>query len=166
WTIRPRLLAVPGVANVVIYGGGERQVQIRTTPERLLAAGVTIDDLAGAITAADVAGGSGFVDRPGQRLLAWFDGRMRDAADVARAPLPGRSAPLPLSAVADVIEAPAVAVGGALVNAEPGVLLLVTKLPGVNVLAVTSGVEDALAALARTLPAGVRMDPALFRQAS
>src|SRR5881396_2633492 len=46
WTIRPRLLAVPGVANVVIYGGGIRQVQVTTTPERLWAVRATLDDLA------------------------------------------------------------------------------------------------------------------------
>ena len=166
WTIRPRLLAVPGVANVVVYGGAVHQVQVRTTPERLLAAGVTLDDLAAAITGADAAAGSGFVDRPGQRLLAWFDGRLRARQDVEHALLPGRPAPLPVSAVADVVEAPAVAVGDALVMGERGMLLLVTKQPGVNVLGVTAAVEEALAAVTRTLPAGVRVDPALFRQAS
>src|SRR5205814_769476 len=75
WTIRPRLLAVPGVANVVIYGGGIRQVQVTTTPERLLAAHATLDDLATAVGAADAPGGSGFLDRSGQRLAAWLDGR-------------------------------------------------------------------------------------------
>ena len=76
WSIRPRLLAVPGVANVIIYGGGVRQVQVVTSPERLAAAGATVDDVAGAVAAADAAAGSGFFDRPGQRLLIWLDGRL------------------------------------------------------------------------------------------
>src|SRR5881409_3354242 len=102
WTIRPRLLAVPGVANVVIYGGGVRQVQVTTTPERLLAVGATLDDLAVAAAAAAAPGaaprrrgdarrprrgGSGprrrhgqVVERPGQRLLTWLDGRLRGPA--------------------------------------------------------------------------------------
>src|SRR5262245_41772648 len=167
WTLRPRLLAVPGVANVVVYGGGRRQVQVVSTPERLRAAHATLEDLAAAATSADAGAGSGFLDRPGQRLSAWFDGRLRSAADLARAPLPGRDgAPLPLGAVADVGDGPALAVGDAIVSGEPGVLLLVTKQPDVNVLAVTADVERALEAVAKALPAGIRVDRALFRQAS
>jgi CzcA family heavy metal efflux pump len=167
WTIRPRLLAVPGVANVVIYGGGVRQVQITTTPERLLAGSATLDDLAATAGAADAAAGSGFLDRPGQRLLTWFDGRIRSAADLARAPLPGRDGvPVPVSAVADVADGPAIPLGDALVNGEPGVLLMVSRQPDVNVVEVTAGVEEALRAMVGVIPRGVRVDADLFRQAS
>jgi len=167
WTIRPRLLAVPGVANVVIYGGGIRQVQLTTTPERLWAAGVTLDDLAAAAGAADAAAGSGFLDRGGQRLPTWLDARLRGPADLARAPLPGHdSVPVSVAAVADVGEGPAVPVGDATVNGEPGVLLLVIKQPEMNVLAVTAEVEEALRAVVRALPAGVRVEESMFRQAS
>ncbi|TMB19769.1 MAG: efflux RND transporter permease subunit [Deltaproteobacteria bacterium] len=167
WTIRPRLLSVPGVANVVIYGGGVRQIQVTTTPERLLAAGATLDDLAAAVGTADAAAGSGFLDRPGQRLLTWFDGRVHGADDVARALLPGRDGgPVPVAAVADVADGPAVPIGDAIVNGDRGVLLMVSKQPQVNVVAITEGVEAALRAIVRILPPGVRVDEALFRQAS
>jgi len=63
WTIRPRLLAVPGVANVIVYGGALRQLQVTATPERLAAAGATLDDLAAAATGADAAAGSGCAGR-------------------------------------------------------------------------------------------------------
>jgi CzcA family heavy metal efflux pump len=167
WTIRPRLLSVPGVANVVIYGGAVRELQITTTPERLWAVRATLDDLVTAVAEADAAAGSGFLDRAGQRLPTWLDGRVRSAADLARAPLPGRDGvPVPLSAVADVDEGPAVPVGDALINGEPGILLLVFKQPGVNVPAVTRAVEDALRSVVRVLPPGVRIEEAMFRQAS
>ena len=167
WRIRPRLLAVPGVANVVTYGGAVRQIQIATTPERLWAGRATVDDIVDAVTGAAAPGGSGFLDRGGQRLLTWFDGRLHDPTDLERAPLPGRdAAPLSVRDVADVGEGAGVAVGDATVNGEPGVLLLVIKQPDVNVLAVTAGVEQALAAIVRALPAGVRVDPAMFRQAT
>jgi CzcA family heavy metal efflux pump len=167
WTIRPRLLAVPGVANVIIYGGGVREVQVTTSLERLLTAGVTLDDLVTAVSAGDAAAGSGFLDRPGQRFLTWFDGRLRSAADVARAPLPtSDGTPVPLAAVADVADGAAVPVGDAVVNAEPGVLLMVSRQPDVNVVEVTAGVEDALRGIVRALPPGIRVDEALFRQAS
>ncbi len=167
WTITPRLLAVPGVANVIVYGGGERQIQLTTTPERLAAYGATLDDLAAAATGADAPSGSGFLDRSAQRLAAWFDGRVREAGDLARAVLPNRAGtPVALGAVAEVGEGAGVAVGTALVNGDPGVLLLIVKQPGVNVVEVTREVEAALGALERVLPPGVRVDPDLFRQAT
>src|SRR5262249_15502541 len=167
WTIRPRLLGVPGVANVVIYGGAVRELQITTTPERLWAERATLDDLVVAASDADAAAGSGFLDRAGQRLPTWLDGRVRSAADLARAPLPGRDGvPVPLAAVAEVGEGPAVPVGEGLVNGKPGILLLVSKQPGVNVPRVTEAVEDALRGLRRGLPPGVRIEDAMFRQAS
>src|SRR5206468_8272577 len=70
------------------------------------------------------------------------------------------------AAVADVGEGPAVPVGDATVNGEPGVLLLVIKQPEMNVLAVTAEVEAALRAVVRALPAGVRVEESMFRQAS
>jgi CzcA family heavy metal efflux pump len=167
WTIVPRLLAVPGVANVVLYGGGERQIRLTTTPERLAAYGATLDDLANAVTAADAASGSGYLDRPGQRLLAWYDGRAHEPSELALAVLPGRDGPpVTLAAVADIDAGPGVAVGNALVNGEPGVLLLLVKQPGVNVVAITRAVEDALSSIARVLPRHVRIDRDLFRQAT
>jgi CzcA family heavy metal efflux pump len=167
WTIRPRLLAVPGVANVVVYGGAVRQLQVTTSSARLWAAGVTLDDVVASVAAANAAAGSGFVDRSGQRLPAWLDGRIHDVESVARAPLVGREAvPLPVGAVADVGEGPALPVGDALVNGEPGVLVLVMKQPGVNVVAITREVEAAVEALYRAFPPGVRVDRAMFRQAA
>ena len=97
WTVRPRILAVPGVADVVVYGGPVRELRVTTSPERLWAAGVTFDDLIAATTGADAAAGSGFVDRAGQRLLGWLDGRVRDAGDIARATLAVRNGvPVPV----------------------------------------------------------------------
>jgi CzcA family heavy metal efflux pump len=167
WTIRPRLLAVPGVANVVIYGGAVRQLQVTTTPERLWAVGATLDDLIASVEASAAAAGSGFMDRKGQRMPLWLDGRVRGPENVALAPLAGRDGvPLGVADAADVAEGPAVALGEAVVNGDPGVLLLVTKQPGINVPSVTAEVEEALRATARGLPPGVRIDEAMFRQAS
>src|SRR6185369_17826949 len=113
----------------------------------------SLDDVALAAAEANPGSGSGFIDRPGQRLPAWLEGRPHGPTDLARAPLPGRDGvPVPLAAVAEVREGPAVAVGDALVNGEPGVLLLVTKQPGVNVPLVTREVEAVLAAIVRALP--------------
>src|SRR5579885_310576 len=124
WTLRPRLLAVPGVANVVVFGGDVRQIQLTTAPERLWAVGATVDDLGAAVAAS----GSGFLDRSGQRLPLWLDARLHRLEDVAQAPLLGRNGmPVPLATVAEVGEGPAVAVGDGVVNGDPGVVLAVTR---------------------------------------
>jgi CzcA family heavy metal efflux pump len=166
WTIRPRLLAVRGVANVVVYGGRVREVQLRTTPERLVAAHVTIDDVESAVRVA-TGTASGYLDAPGQRALLDFEGRPRTGAELASSSITtadGRQ--LPLARSVEVIDGPALAVGEANIQAKPGVLLLLMKSPGANVIAVTREAEHALAALAQSLPAGVELQPELFRQAS
>src|SRR5262249_58472916 len=118
WPLRPRLLAVPGVADVIIYGGEVRQLRVTTTPERLWSAGVTLEDLLAATAGADAATGSGFLDRSGQRILGWLDGRVRDAGEVARAVLVTRDGvSVPVDAVADVADGPAVAVADAVICA-------------------------------------------------
>ena len=167
WTIRPRLLGVPGVANVVVFGGGVREVQITTSPERLWAAQASLDDVATAVTDADDASGSGFIDRSGQRLPTWMDGRLHALEDIAHAALPGRAGgPMAIAAVAEVTEGPAVRVGEGVVNGDPGIVLLVTRQPDVNVVTVTAEVEAALAAVSRAVPPDVRIEPAMFRQAT
>lgn len=69
WTLKPRLLAVPGVAHVIVFGGAQRQIQVRPDPRRLVSYGFTLADVAEAVRAALPLRGSGFIDLPGQRVL-------------------------------------------------------------------------------------------------
>ena len=68
WTIRPRLMAVPGVANVAVWGQRDRQLQVLVDPAKLTAAGVTLSEVQAAAANASVSTGGGFVDTPNQRL--------------------------------------------------------------------------------------------------
>src|SRR5205823_563302 len=68
WTIRPRLMSIPGVANVAIWGQRDRQLQVLVDPERLRAHGVTLDAVCRAAGDATLLVGGGFVDTPNQRL--------------------------------------------------------------------------------------------------
>jgi Cu/Ag efflux pump CusA len=115
------------VADVVVYGGHVRQLRVTTTPERLWSAGVTLDDLLAATAGADAAAGSGFLDRSGQRILGWLDGRVRDAGEVARAVLVTRDGVSLRRRRRRRRDGPAVAVEDAVIDEEPGVTLLVTK---------------------------------------
>jgi Cu/Ag efflux pump CusA len=85
WTIRPRLMAVPGVANVAIWGLRDRQLQILVDPDRLRAAGVTLAELRAAAGDAVLVGGGGFVDTPNQRLAVQQTSAIQSADDLAQA---------------------------------------------------------------------------------
>ncbi len=166
WTIRPRLMAVPGVANVAIWGQRDRQYQVLVDPERLRANGVTLDEVVRAAgDAAEVAGG-GFVDTPNQRLAVRHVSPVVQPEDLARTVVAVRSrAPLRLGDVAEVEVGYPPPIGDAVINDGPGLLLIVEKQPWGNTLDVTRGVEAALHALRPALP-DVEVDSTIFRPAT
>ncbi|MFT3764089.1 MAG: efflux RND transporter permease subunit [Minicystis sp.] len=166
WVVRPRLLAVPGVANVAIWGERPRQLQVVVDPARLRAAGVRLDEVLQATRDAVVPASGGFVDTPQQRLGLTLHPGAVTAADLAGAAVPRpRAASIPLGEIAAVREGSPPAIGDAVINDRPGLLLIVEKQPWGNTLEVTRSVEAALEALRPGLP-GVEVDPAIFRPAS
>src|SRR5262245_27606450 len=101
--MRPRLIVVPGVANVAIWGQREKQYQVLVNPERLRAAGVTLDDVRRAAGDATLVSGGGFVDTPNQRLPVRQLAPVTAADDLARAVVVVRDgAVVRLGDVADV----------------------------------------------------------------
>lgn len=166
WTIRPRLMAVPGVANVAIWGQRDRQLQVLVDPDRLRAHGVTLDQVTTATREATTIGGGGFVDTPNQRFAVAHRSPIRGPADLARMVVVERAGtPLTLGDVATVVEGHPAPIGDAIINDGPGLLLIVEKQPWGNTLSVTQGVEQALRELAPAL-AGVEVDPTIFRPAT
>ena len=168
WTIRPRLLAVPGVANVAVFGGGEKSIQVQVHPNALVRYGLGINDVLAAARAATGVRGAGFIDTRNQRILFQTQGQSLRAADIARTVLVNRgAASITLSAVADVVEAPEPAVGAAAIDGRPGVLFAVSQQYGRNTVEVTRGVEAALEELAAGLEKeGIVLHPDLFRPAT
>ncbi|MEZ4585475.1 MAG: efflux RND transporter permease subunit [Gemmatimonadales bacterium] len=166
WTIRPRLIAVPGVANVAIWGQRDRQLQVLVDPDRLAASGLSLDQIEGATRSAVAIEGGGFVDLPNQRLAVTQRPSVQRAADLAAAVVTAnRGAVITLGDVAEVAEGNAPPIGDAVIDDGPGLLLIVEKQPWGNTLEVTRGVEQALAALEPAL-AGVEVDPTIFRPAT
>src|SRR5262245_844983 len=148
WTIRPRLMAIPGVANVAIWGQRDRQVQVLVDPDRLATHRVTLDQVMKAARDATLPGPGGFVDTPNQRLSVSHLPAIGNAADLGRVPVAFRGgAPLRLGDVAEVVEAHQAPIGDAIINDGPGLLLIVEKQPWGNTLDVTRKVEQALDAL-------------------
>jgi CzcA family heavy metal efflux pump len=177
WTIRPRLLAVNGVANVAIWGERIQMQCINVDPDLLLEKKVTVEQVmdatsdaleAGLMTHSDGAmiGTGGFVETPNQRFSMRHVLPIVDPASLAEVTIAERDGqPLRLKDVADVVEGHQPLVGDAVINGGPGLLLIVEKFPWANTLQVTKGVDDALAALAPGLPE-LDIDAHIFRPAT
>jgi CzcA family heavy metal efflux pump len=165
WTIRPRLMAIPGVANVAIWGQRDRQYQVLVDPARLRLNGVTLDTIVKAVTDAATVAGGGFVDMPNQRIAVRHSAAIEDPEDLEKMTVAFRNgAPLRLGDVAEIKVGFPPPIGDAVINDGEGLLLIVEKQPTGNTLQVTKEVEKALEALAPGLK-GVDIDPTIFRPA-
>lgn len=166
WTIRPKLMSVPGVANVAVWGQRDKQLQVLIDPDRLRASGVTLDSVVKAAGDATRLDTGGFLDTPNQRLAIRHVSPIDNPEDLAKTVLDFRNgAPLRLGDVTDVVIGSPPPIGDAVINDGPGLLLIVEKQPEGNTLDVTRGVESALDAL-RPAVQGVEIDSTIFRPAT
>jgi CzcA family heavy metal efflux pump len=166
WTVRPRLMAIPGVANVAIWGQRDRQLQVLVDPDRLRNHQLTLDQIIRVTQDATMPAAGGFVETPNQRLSVTHVSAVRTASDLERVPVAFRNGtPLPLGQVADVAEGHQPPIGDAVINDQPGLLLIVEKQLGANTLEVTRNVEAAME-LMRPALAGVQFDTTIFRPAT
>jgi len=177
WTIRPRLMGVPGVANVVIWGQREHQLQVRVDPERLRRNDVSLQQIISTagnaqlvspltFLPASTPGAGGFIDTPNQRLQVRHILPIAEPRGLAQVPLEGTgSRRVRLGAVADVVVDHQPLIGDAVVNGGPGLMLVVEKFPGANTLAVTREVEAAIEAMRPGL-SGIALDASIFRPAN
>lgn len=180
WKIRARLLDVPGVANVPIWGERIKMTQVQVDPEKLAAYDVTLEEVmevtassvdAGLLqfSAAGIIGTGGFIDTPNQRLGVQFILPIITPADLSQVPISGKTKAngdqLVLSDVSNVVEDTWPLVGDAVINDGPGLMLIVEKLPWANTLDVTRGVEAALESMKPGLT-GIEIDTTIFRPAT
>ena len=179
WTIRARLLRVPGVANVAIWGERIKMPQVQVDPKRMAAHDVTLDEVmettadaldTGILFYSDGAmiGTGGFLDTPNQRLNIRPVQAITTPEDLARISIGGKKksdgTPLVLSDVANVVEDTWPLFGEAVINDGPGLMLVVEKYPWANTLEATRGVEAAIEELRPGLP-GLEIDSTIFRPA-
>ncbi|MEA2396546.1 MAG: hypothetical protein QOK25_102 [Thermoleophilaceae bacterium] len=175
WTIVPRLLGVPGVANVAIWGQRDRQIQVMVDPNRLRASKLTLDQIVSTAGDAQLVspltylhastpGTGGFIDGPNQRLSIRHELPLSKPVDLAQVPVEGTKG-VRLGSVAAVVDGHQPLIGDAIVNGGPGLLLAVDKRPGTSTVEVTRAVKAALNELKPGLP-GVNVDPGVFQPAS
>ena len=166
WVIRPRLLTIPGVAQVIPIGGEVRQVHVIVDPAKLAGAGLSLEDVARAVGDANKNSTGGYVDRRGLEFLVRALGRARPA-DIAKTVVAVKDGvPVLLAQVARVEEGARVKRGDASVNAKSAVILSVQKQPGADTVALTGQIDRAVKDLERSMPQGITINPNLFRQAT
>jgi HME family heavy-metal exporter len=166
WVVRPRLLTVPGVAQVIPIGGEVRQFRVTPDPARLLAAGVSIAQLKDALDNFSHNSAGGFVDAGGREYLIRNLGQTSRQEDLAKLPVTTRNGQvIRLHQVAEVGYAAALKRGDAGYNGQPAVILSVQKQPAMDTVKLTRQIETVVADLSRSLPTGVEAPRFLFRQA-
>ena len=171
WTMTPKLLSVPGVANVSIWGQRARQLQVRVDTRRLQANGVTLDQIIEStgdslwisplsFLESSILSTGGWIDTPNQRLGIQHVQPITRASDLAMISL--NDSPLLLGDVATVVEGHPPLIGDAIINDGPGILLVIEKFPGAGANEVVAGLERALSELGRGMP-GITVDSSIYR---
>ncbi|CUW39586.1 putative Heavy metal efflux pump, CzcA family [Magnetospirillum sp. XM-1] len=166
WTVRKRILAVPGVAEVLPIGGDERQYQVTLRLDRLAAYGITVDEVLAALKDGNQNAPAGFYAEGGQEYLIQGIGRMLSAEDVGATAVARRGGiPVLVRDVAEVAVGPGIRRGIGSNNGRPAVVMGIQKQPGVNTLELTRRLDAVFADLGKTLPPGMELATDIFRQA-
>ncbi len=167
FVLRPRLLAIPGVAQVISIGGEVRQYQVQPDTARLAALGVTVESIEAVLRGFSTNTSGGFLELNAREYLIRNLGRTTRLEDLKRLPVAfrdGRS--ILLEQVASVSFAPAIKRGDAGFSGKPAVILGVQKQPTADTVALTRNIERAMAEMKGSLPAGMDAPRVTFRQAT
>ncbi|MBB4984481.1 efflux RND transporter permease subunit [Streptomyces nymphaeiformis] len=177
WNIKPRLLGIPGVANVVIWGERDRQLQVQIDPQQLASRGVSLDQVVRTtgnalwvspltFVEASTPGTGGFIDTPSQRLAIQHVLPITKAQDLASVAVEDTaSKQLRIGDVATVVEDHQPLIGDVMLSDGPGIMLVVEKYPDANTREVTHAVEEAMNSLQPGL-SGITVDTHVYRPAS
>jgi HME family heavy-metal exporter len=166
WVMRPRLLTIPGIAQVIPIGGEVRQYRVELRPTQLQALGVEREKLEAALKDFGANTSGGFLEAQGREYLIRQIGRTSRIEDLQNLVVAVKNGqPILLKQLAEVKLAPAIKRGDAGFNAKPAVILSVQKQPAADSVALTREVERAMADLSKSLPQGVEAPQFLFRQA-
>ena len=166
FTIRPRLLTIPGVAQVIPIGGEVRQYRVAPNPAAMRALSVSFEQIEAALTRFGVNTGGGFTDQYSREFTIRNIARTLSLDDLKRlsvATVGGQ--PVALEQIADVTFAARAKRGEAGFQGNSAVIVSVEKQPGVDTVRLTRQVEKALDEITATLPDGIKADNLLFRQA-
>ena len=166
YTVRQRLLSIPGVAQVIPIGGDNLQYQVLLDMPRLNAVGLTVTQVEDALRRSNLNTTGNFFDRNGSEVLIRNLGRLRSVADIESIIVGYReNSPITVKQVATVAFGARFKRGDGSVNGKPAVILSIEKQPGTATVGLTAAVEKAIAELQPALPKDVQLNTRLFKQA-
>src|SRR5215471_4179771 len=167
WVVRPRLLGVPGVAQVMIIGGETKQYQVLVDPAKLRDYNLTLKQVMDAVGGGNANSSGGFVEGPTEEYMIRARGRVNNLDDLGNAVITVKNgAPILVKNVATLRFGPALKRGDGSFNMHSDVVATIQKQPNANTLEVTKQVEEALAAMKSTLPDDVTIETKAFQQAA
>lgn len=168
WTLRPRLMAIPGVAQVIPIGGEVRQFQVQPNTTRMSELGITHEQLEAALKGFASNTSGGFLELSGREFLIRHLGRTSRLDDLRNLALTATKTgqPILLRQIAEVAFAPAIKRGDAGFEGKPAIILGIQKQPTADTVGVTLAVEEALTGMKASLPRGMEAPRVTFRQAS
>ncbi len=166
WVLRKRILAVPGVAEVIPIGGDTKQLQVIVQPERLASYGLTLGDVTAALRSSNQNAAAGFYTESSQEYLIQGIGRIRSAEDVAETAVATRNGQVVLVRHLATVQLGAAAKRGTgSFSGKPAVILGIQKQPGANTLELTRRLDAVFADTQAALPKGMTINSRVFRQA-
>jgi CzcA family heavy metal efflux pump len=166
WNIRRRLLAVPGVAEVIPNGGQTKQYQVLVKPERMAAYSVTLEAVVNALEKTNQNASAGFYSENGQEYLIQGLGRINTLDDIKNTVVTMRNGqPVYIRHLAETTIGPAPARGAASHNGEDAVVLGIQKQPTANTLELTKRLDAVINDMQASLPTGMKIESHVFRQA-
>ncbi len=167
WVLRPRLLSVSGVAQVIPIGGEVRQFQVQPNTARMAELGISHDQMEAALKGFSANTSGGFLELNGREYLIRNLGRTSRLDDLKNLAVTSKNGqPILLRQIAEITFAAALKRGDAGFEGKPAVILGIQKQPTADTIALTRAIEDALLGLKSSLPAGMEAPRVTFRQAS
>ncbi|NBR84527.1 MAG: efflux RND transporter permease subunit [Verrucomicrobia bacterium] len=168
WTLKPRLLSVPGVTRCIVFGGEVRQLQVQVRPDRLVAHDLALSEVLSTARLATGVRGAGFVETQNQRILIQTEGQSLTPAVLGEVVIVHKDGvPVRLCDVANVVEGAEPKFGDCVIQGKPGVLLALASQFGANTLDATHALEEALEELEPVFKReGITVFPRLHRPAT
>lgn len=166
WTIRPRLLATGGVAQVIVMGGEYKQYQILASPQKMNYYNVSLNELLIATEQANGNSSGGFMNEYGNEYIVKGIGRTNDVNELGKSVIKSSNGKvIRIEDVAEIKIGAAQKIGDASSNTKPAIVLSVAKQPATNTLELTQKIDDAIADMQSNLPKDIHINTHIFRQA-
>ena len=165
WLVRQRLLSVPGVAQVIVMGGGRKQFQVLVDPHQLRAFDVTLEEVERSLREANQNTTGGYVDLSSREYLVRAIGRATNLQEIGQTVVKhGVDRAILVRDIARVVEGAQIKRGDSSVNGHPSVVLTISKQPGADTRLVTDAIQSALADLRKSLPGDIAIEDDLYSQ--